>query len=305
MHYKMNAIARLTGFRPDLLRSWERRHGLLEPERTDGGHRLYTDDDLTVLLEVGRLLARGRSIGAVALEGRVKLLAAGRRAAAGAEEVSPAPSAPERRPLSSQELQSVIASLVRAAVQVDHGRFVLAMRSLRATENPRRYVPAVLAPVGIRIGELWQEGVCSAAGEHMASAVIGGCLVELLGQEIARPRAADALRIACAGVPGERHENAGLLWALHQTWLGHRVSWLGVDLPFGELDHACEQLAPHEIHLTVTLERTLSACRADLTAFERRWAGRARVRVGGHVGRAEHGADPASIQSLPALSQGR
>ena len=79
MKYKIKTVARLTGFKADLLRSWERRHNLLRPERTEGGHRLYTDDDLAVLQEVRRLMSDGRSIGAIAQTGRDELLAAGRR----------------------------------------------------------------------------------------------------------------------------------------------------------------------------------------------------------------------------------
>ena len=39
--YKMGTLAELTGLSPILLRAWERRHDLLCPERTAGGHRLY------------------------------------------------------------------------------------------------------------------------------------------------------------------------------------------------------------------------------------------------------------------------
>ena len=73
--YKMGTIAELSGFSPELLRAWERRHALLEPERTEGGHRLYTDDDLRVLRRVKSLLDQGRSIGEVAQRGRAALLA--------------------------------------------------------------------------------------------------------------------------------------------------------------------------------------------------------------------------------------
>lgn len=47
--YKMSAVCERTGLGPSLLRAWERRYGLLRPDRTDGGHRLYGDDDLHVL----------------------------------------------------------------------------------------------------------------------------------------------------------------------------------------------------------------------------------------------------------------
>lgn len=60
--YKIKTIADLAGFSPTLLRAWERRYDILEPERTETGHRLYTEDDLRVLREIKRRLdAGGRS----------------------------------------------------------------------------------------------------------------------------------------------------------------------------------------------------------------------------------------------------
>ena len=58
--FKMRTVTRRTGFSPALLRAWERRHGLLEPRRTEGGHRLYTEADLQVLLGVKSLLDEGK-----------------------------------------------------------------------------------------------------------------------------------------------------------------------------------------------------------------------------------------------------
>ena len=54
--------------KPDTLRAWERRYGLPQPERTSGGHRLYSQRDVDT---VKWLLARQREgmriRGAVAL----------------------------------------------------------------------------------------------------------------------------------------------------------------------------------------------------------------------------------------------
>lgn len=78
--YKMGTISELTGFKPELLRAWERRYKLLEPVRTEGGHRLYTDDDLLVLRHVRQAVDAGRSIGELAGGGRASLLAEARSA---------------------------------------------------------------------------------------------------------------------------------------------------------------------------------------------------------------------------------
>lgn len=39
-------VARLTGVNPVTLRAWERRYGLIQPTRTESGHRLYALSDI-------------------------------------------------------------------------------------------------------------------------------------------------------------------------------------------------------------------------------------------------------------------
>jgi PAS domain S-box-containing protein len=72
--FKIGTIAERTGFSTHVLRAWERRHGLLEPVRSDSGQRLYTEDDLAVLLRVRALKDEGRRIGEIARMGRSALL---------------------------------------------------------------------------------------------------------------------------------------------------------------------------------------------------------------------------------------
>jgi PAS domain S-box-containing protein len=73
MSFTIGKLARLTGFSPLLLRAWERRHGILRPERLDSGHRRYTAEDLAVLQNVRVLLDQGYKIGEIASKGREQL----------------------------------------------------------------------------------------------------------------------------------------------------------------------------------------------------------------------------------------
>lgn len=68
-------VARLTGVNPVTLRAWERRYGLIQPIRTESGHRLYSRTDIdtvhrildwiergVAVSKVGRILARGEPL---------------------------------------------------------------------------------------------------------------------------------------------------------------------------------------------------------------------------------------------------
>jgi len=60
-------VCRLTGIRPGTLRNWEERYGLLKPERTAGGTRLYSRQDVERIREIQALRrSNGNSLLAVA-----------------------------------------------------------------------------------------------------------------------------------------------------------------------------------------------------------------------------------------------
>ncbi|OSK38286.1 DNA-binding transcriptional regulator [Escherichia coli E267] len=44
--YTIGEVALLCDINPVTLRAWQRRYGLLKPQRTDGGHRLFNDADI-------------------------------------------------------------------------------------------------------------------------------------------------------------------------------------------------------------------------------------------------------------------
>ncbi|MET0790307.1 MAG: MerR family transcriptional regulator [Polyangiaceae bacterium] len=74
MSFSIGKLAQLTGFDATLIRAWERRHLLLQPERLENGHRQYTAQDLSVLQNVRALLDQGFRIGDIARMGRAELV---------------------------------------------------------------------------------------------------------------------------------------------------------------------------------------------------------------------------------------
>ena len=61
----MRDVVSLTGINPVTLRAWERRHGLIRPQRTEGGHRLYTAKDVQRIRDIQRWTANGLPISKV------------------------------------------------------------------------------------------------------------------------------------------------------------------------------------------------------------------------------------------------
>jgi MerR family transcriptional regulator, light-induced transcriptional regulator len=60
--FPIRVVARLTGINPVTIRAWERRYQLVVPERTPGGHRLYSRADVELLRAASRLVEQGVAI---------------------------------------------------------------------------------------------------------------------------------------------------------------------------------------------------------------------------------------------------
>jgi DNA-binding transcriptional MerR regulator len=64
--YGISVASELLGIGPQSLRAYER-EGLLSPQRTDGGTRRYSDDDLARVRRITELLDAGLNLAGVAL----------------------------------------------------------------------------------------------------------------------------------------------------------------------------------------------------------------------------------------------
>ena len=64
--YRIGAVSRMTGISPDALRIWERRYAAVSPQRSPGGGRLYSSQDVARLRLMKQLVDAGDAIGEVA-----------------------------------------------------------------------------------------------------------------------------------------------------------------------------------------------------------------------------------------------
>lgn len=63
--YPIREVSRLTGVNAVTLRAWERRYGLIQPTRTDSGHRLYSLADIDEIRRILGWLERGVAVSKV------------------------------------------------------------------------------------------------------------------------------------------------------------------------------------------------------------------------------------------------
>lgn len=330
--YPMRVVVRRTGLNPSLLRAWERRYGAVDPGRSDGGQRLYSEDDIRKLSLLREAVDAGHNISQVAelpLQGLRELvlreqgralpervtqsgdggLWPGRRSGA-----SPAPALMNGGSVESAEGEDLPAAAGRpdrARGFLDRGlEAVHAMdtRALEAVLNrsamalaPEELVDDVLLPLLERIGLLWREGEVGPASEHMASGVVRrflDWLLEALGSHEPGP-------LMLVGTPaGHRHEFGALLAAVVSAGEGWDVLALGPDLPASEIAEAVRRKGASAVALSALHPVEDPHLPGELRALRRDLTGDVRVLVGGPAALAHREAlEAVGVEVLGSLGE--
>ncbi len=265
--YKMRTFAQLTGLSPTVLRAWERRHGLLEPARPGGGHRLYTDEDLQVIHAVNGMLKDGRSIGEIAALGREQLL----------DQLDPTRSIP--REAATSPIARLQEQIIQAAQDFDATLLSEVLDLTFAKYSMDVALDEVIQPATYRVGKLWEQGVLTVASEHMLSSALAARL-EQLRQAVSLPNR-QSQKILCCCLPGEQHEMGLLVLSLHLASAGYRVIYLGRNLPLYELKSTAEKLDIKAVCLSAKRREVLLGCLGELSALAKAWKGKIRIHLGG------------------------
>jgi MerR family transcriptional regulator, light-induced transcriptional regulator len=195
--FRIGELSRRVGASPELLRAWERRYGLLRPSRTNGGFRLYSEEDVARVRRMQQLRAEG--------------LAASEAAQAAAREASPATPEP-----STPLLEAHAADLPRALDTFDEQAAHWLLDRVLAGFQLETVMTDLLLPYLRDLGQRWARGEITVAQEHFASTLIRGRLLALAqGWDHGRgPRTL----LACP--PGEDHDLPLVMFGLA---LGRRV----------------------------------------------------------------------------------
>jgi methanogenic corrinoid protein MtbC1 len=256
--HRIQSAAKQAGVSTQLLRAWERRYGLVEPQRTDSRYRLYSDDDVAVLSGAKAMVEDGMRIAEVARMPREELRRVGLR---GAEsEMGKGTRFPVDFLNSAMEAVAALdsESLERILFRVT------GMGTLPAREMCER----VLLPLLREIGTRWEQKRLSVAAEHFGSAVVRARLHALLTSEARRGFNAD--KVVCACPEGELHEGGLLAFAVHAAGSGLDVIYLGANTPTEEIVATAETCAARAIALSLT-QRLNKAQRTRLASRLSAW----------------------------------
>jgi DNA-binding transcriptional MerR regulator/methylmalonyl-CoA mutase cobalamin-binding subunit len=238
--HPIQVVARRTGLSADVLRAWEKRYGILAPARSEGGRRLYSDDDIEYLRLLKRATTAGRNVGQLVALPPTELAAMVREDEAAAALV---PAGPAAGTLQHQRLDQAIAAVRGLDAVSLEGVLRRAVIELEAAE----FLEHLAVPLLIQIGELWLAAALRPAHEHMASTVIRG----VLGLMTTFDHAEAAPRGVFATPSGQRHEFGAMLAAATAAAQGWHVTYLGADLPAEDIAASAQQIGAAMVGLSL------------------------------------------------------
>lgn len=238
--YNLKVVIQETGLKPDTLRAWERRYGLPNPQRTSGGHRLYSLYDIEM---IKWLIARQNE--GLRINRAVQLWRSFEEAGQDPLKAMLSPEQPQQTAtsmvLSGVTLNEIRENWVAACLAFDEASAENLLAQAFARYPLETVCMEVLQKGLSEIGQLWYTGEGTVQQEHFASALAVRRLNALLA---AAPPPSRRGKIMTACPPGENHVFPLLMITLFLRLRGWDVVYLGANVPLNKLHEAVQTSKP-------------------------------------------------------------
>lgn len=243
VRHPIRVVAQRTGLTPDVLRVWEKRYGVVEPQRTATGQRLYSDRDVERLRLLREVTEAGRSIGRVS-----GLSVPALQALVAEDELHREATERARLATAGEGASEHVAAVLEAVRGLEAGRADARLMQSALQLGSRSFLEQVAVPLMREVGALWHSGDLGVAHEHLATASVERVLSRLLWPW-SEPGQGP---VVVVGTPsGQRHELGALLCAAVAFEAGWRVVYLGSDVPAAEIAGAAAQRGARLVALSV------------------------------------------------------
>lgn len=218
--------AAITGVSEHTLRAWEDRYGVVAPQRTPSGYRVYSPADLDQLKTMTALITAGLAPRAAAAE-------TARRHRLGTA-------------------NDPFAEMIAAAAALDARRLDAELGRQFNSHDFDVLLRLWLMPALARLGQEWSEGKVGVASEHLVAAQVMRRLSTSYDQ--ARP-APSAPKVLIGAPPGVDHQLGIFAFAVACRRLGLDTTYLGAQLPATAWRQAVEQSHPDAIVTSIPRRR--------------------------------------------------
>jgi DNA-binding transcriptional MerR regulator len=216
--YNIKMVSKLVGIPTVTIRAWEKRYAVVVPERTQSGHRLYSDQDIEDLLWIKRHMDdHGLTVSQA-----IKKLAQTKETLTRKVDIAVEQSA--FKDYADQIYQSLIQfKSEQANHQID---LVFSMFHYEDVFHK------ILTPILHKVGEEWEAGLVSVNQEHFITNLIVNRFYQFFRIHPVNPLLTKVVALCPAG---EQHYVGLLLFTLFLRKHGVDVIFLGPDTPIDTL----------------------------------------------------------------------
>jgi MerR family transcriptional regulator, light-induced transcriptional regulator len=233
-NYSIKDLEKLTGVKAHTIRIWEKRYGIVQPERTESNIRTYSNCDLKRLLNISILNKRGFRISGLAglsveeLNDRVMSL------------------------MSDHHIyENQIESLIMAMIDMNENRFEKTLSNAVIELGFEETLMKIVYPFFFKTGILWQTGAIGPAQEHFVSNLIRQKIIAAI-ENLEHKYLPNAKLFILYLNENEYHELGLLFFTYLIKKVGHRLIYLGQSTPLEEVVKAASIHDPDFIFTSFT-----------------------------------------------------
>lgn len=241
--YPIKVVSQMTGLSVHVIRAWEKRYHVVEPERTDTNRRLYSEEDIEKLRLLNDASNLGHNIGSIANLSLSELKDLLSKEKDKSSEAINGYAGDDVVTLVEDFLSDCIESIKN--YEAKKLESILLNASAKLTQPV--LIEELIIPLVYKIGEMWHSGDIRVANEHLSSSVIRGFLFNLLESY----SVGESAPVMVSATPrGQEHELGAMIAGLVAASSGWKVIYLGANLPAEEVGAVVSHLKAKVVALS-------------------------------------------------------
>jgi DNA-binding transcriptional MerR regulator len=236
--YTIKAVSNMLSVQPGTLRAWERRYNIMKPYRNEVGHRLYTDEQLTILKWLVNKVNEGFTIGqAVDLFSKNNMV-----------------NLADVNALNRTQMQKIKQDLLIALLAFDEPKANELLDHAFNVFSMEKVVITILGDMLMNLEEKFENNEITAAHNYYVTSYmrtrIGMVLHHL-------PTNSLLLKVLCVCAPNEKNELDLLIFAFFLRRRGYETIFIGTGISTADVIQIVGEITPKMIIICCTMDEHL------------------------------------------------
>ncbi|MEK4626855.1 MAG: MerR family transcriptional regulator [Solibacillus sp.] len=226
--YSIQQVSEITGLSKQVIRKWEDRYHIIQPQRLDNGYRIYTDNEIKILQQLIKLTNTGMTIKQAInnyLEQRTS------------SQINP--------------IFQFREALIQAGTNANEHEILHILEQAHHKFGVEKMISQIVIPFLHEVGRLWCEKVWGEYQEAISSQTVRDFLSNVRRRFFV---AEDAPLVIGSCLPGERHEIPMQILLIQCMLRGYRTIMLGPSPAESAIESAVQLKGPDIVLLTGSTE---------------------------------------------------